>query len=111
MPHEANGVGEVQPAGRHQRGIFAQAMPCDKCRLNSMLSEHLVRCHRHRQDCGLRVRRQLQRLFAAVKAQVGDREAQGLVGLVKHTSSRRMVRGKLLAHARVLRGLPREQKR
>jgi hypothetical protein len=92
-PHEAHRVGKFQPASRYERGIFTQTMPRNKGRLNSILREHAIRRHGGGQNRGLRVRRQLQRLLTAVEAQIGDRESQGFIRLVKHTPGHRMVTG------------------
>ena len=87
--HQPHRVGKIQPAGRHQRGIFAQAVPRDKIRADSALLEHAIRRHRYRQNRGLRVLGQLQRFFGTVEAQIRNRKSQRLVRFVKHRRAMR----------------------
>ena len=109
--HQAHRIGKVQRSNRHERRVLAQAVAGDKVRRQTLFRHHAISRHRHGQNGRLRVRRELQFLFAAFKAHFGDGEAQRMIRFLKHSAGRGIIFRQLFAHARVLRRLPRKHKR
>ena len=84
------------------RGKFAKAVPGDKIGTHAFFFQHAIGCHGDRQNCGLGIGGQFQRIFAPRQTQVRNRKSQSLVRLGEHTSGCRIVIGELFAHAQVL---------
>jgi hypothetical protein len=102
--------GEIESAGRNQGGIFAQAVPGDKIRCNSLLIKGAICGSGYRQNGGLGVFRLLQRVFGTLEAELRNGKSQRGVCLIKYLARLREFFCQLAAHARILRGLPGKEK-
>ena len=99
-----------QAAGRHQRGVLAQAVARRRNPARCLLAQHFERRDRNGQQRGLGVLGELELVFRTFETQAGNREAQRLVGLLKNAPRGGVRLGKRLAHASGLRALAGEQK-
>ena len=96
-----------QSADAHDRAVFAEGVAGDEVASGgAALFEHRVNRSRHRENCRLRVLRQLQLILGTIEAEVRDRVAERGVDVIEHAPRRRKRLGDIAPHAGVLAPLP-----
>ncbi len=98
-------VGEIESAGRDQRGVFAQAVTGDVIGLDASFPQHSGRGGRDRQQRRLGILGQLEGVFGTPEAEFGQRKAERGVGFVKDLSRNSEIVSQALAHTGELRSL------
>ena len=99
---------QTHRAGRHMRGVLAQAVPGHERRREIPLGEHPITGDAHGQDGRLRVLGEQQLILRAVEAQPAEILPQSRVGLGHCVARHRKGLGERLAHPDLLRSLPRK---
>ena len=86
--HQPHGVGKFKRAAATSAEYSPRLWPATNSGAMPLFLQHAIRGHGNRQNRGLRVFGQLQRLFGAFKAQFGNGKSQRLVGFVEDGASR-----------------------
>ena len=108
LANELDGVGEFQRASSYEGGIFAEAVAGHKIGSEAFFREDAIDGDRAGENGGLGIGGELQLVFGAFKADFGDGETEGLIGLVENGAGCRILFRQLFAHAGVLRCLTRK---